>query len=164
MSNNSDRISHGRKPLERFNLQDLITIKEENSNKTNSIKNKIYELLQQDHIKSQAYVFSKKYNVDQVLAEELFFKYEINKVIEFTEFYHIVLKGDTKNYKEAIEYAFKNGFSFVPKEVSIFEQERMNFENKFNLNLTKTYHRDVPGSSSHYDEHNATRALDQGSE
>ena len=29
MSNNNDKVLHGRKPLERFNLQDLVTVNKE---------------------------------------------------------------------------------------------------------------------------------------
>mgnify|MGYP001594650689 CR=1 FL=1 len=124
---------------------------------------RLYGELQKSQIASETYVFARKYGLSLSLAGIVISKFNGNviKAVEFTEFYKDVLQGNFNDYLSVVENAAKNRFSFVPKEISLLEQEVMNKEGKFNLDLTRTYYRDVPGSSSHYEEHNATRALDR---
>ncbi|MEK6835726.1 MAG: hypothetical protein AABX55_01770 [Nanoarchaeota archaeon] len=110
-----------------------------------------------DQFESEAYIMGKKYGnfgLDEVLAYEAILKFgNYNKALEFTDFYFKELKGDISFYIQAVENAAKNGFSYTPKEVSLFEQENMNLQNRFNLDLNQTYHRDRVASSEHYYEH-----------
>ncbi len=158
MSNNSIRSQHG-KPLERASIDDLVTISDKKPD-TSLSDIEYYKAMQNNTLASEAYIGAKKYGLSMdiaVKARELLGR---DKFHEFTEFYLRRLKEDPKLYMQAVEFVAKNGFSFMPNEVSLLEQEVMNFQNKFNLDLNRNYYRDRVGSSTHYDEHNATRALD----
>ena len=114
-----------------------------------------------DHLSSRVYVLSQKYNLSIGEAETAIISFgSYNKALEFTDFFDkILLKYgiNRKDYLEIVKKASKNDFSFVPKEMSLLEQEVINLQNKFNLNLMQTYHRDVPDSSVHYYEHIVSR-------
>ena len=148
--------------LKKAKIKDLITISDERIS-TNLDKINNYKEMQNNPLMSEAYIAARRYELNIDVAVKAIELLGHDKFQEFTDFYFKIIKGDPKDYIEAVAYAAKNGFCFTPKEVSMLEQEVMNFQNKFNLDLTQTYHRDVPGSSSHYHEHNATRALDQSS-
>ena len=101
-----------------------------------------YKNMQEDQIKSQAYILSKKYGLDEEVAEQVILKLGYFNAIGFTElFFKINLKDSAVliKYMETVEETAKKSFSFFEnnQKISLLEQEVINFQNKFNLNLNK---------------------------
>lgn len=160
---------------------------------------RLYRELQENPTASEAYVFARRYGLSLSLAGIVISKFndDVTKAIKFTEFYKSINGSNWDNYPQEAEIAAKNDFSFIQKDLSILEQEVMNFETRYNLSSaisqikvlekegkleevksrSKDKKRDkffrfhptdldsmsdyLGRTSSHHDEHNATRALDR---
>lgn len=159
MSNHSLRETHGRILPRNVTINtDLSSTDEIKSEKISANQVSKYLLLQKDEdaTNSEAYILSKKFNLDFEYAQETIKLLGYSKAIEFTDLF-FKNKLENLNYLQTLRLAHEEGFSVLKKETSLLEQEVMNFQSKFNLNLTQTYYRDVPGSSSHYLEHIGSR-------
>ena len=160
MSNHKDLLQHKL-------IKEPIPDNGEEFRKVSSEELKNYVLLQSDQLKSEASILSKIYQLPREDAEEALelTNGDYNKALYFTDYILKILKIGKADYISAFRIVCKDGLkSLIRQPVSLLEQEVMNFDGKFNLKSTQTYHRDVPGSSTHYDEHNATKALDQDSD
>ncbi len=101
-----------------------------------------YNYMQKNQIKSRAYILAKKYGLEEEVAEHIISKLGYFGAIGFTEsFFKKNLKDSDVliKYIEAVEDAAKNKTYFFRnnQKISLLEQEIMNFQNKFNLDLNK---------------------------
>jgi hypothetical protein len=133
-------------------LDDEISIPIKNISEISHEELKNYALMQQNPASSEAYILSKKHDINLKCAQEAIKLFGYSKAIEFTELFFKTTDGKI-DYLKTLRLAHKEGFSVLKKELSLLEQEVMNFESKFNLNLTQTYHKELPSSSAHYYEH-----------
>jgi hypothetical protein len=116
-----------------------------------------YMELQKDPIKSEAYIISKIYNLNQELIQKMIMEIGHLKTLEFTDFYFKILKRQANDFFDSYESAKKGGFSFVPKETSLLEKEVSECQKKFNLDLNQVNYRGEVSDSSHYHEHFGSR-------
>ena len=154
MSNNKQSLHHKliRQPLDEKEEMVMKKISSE------ELKN--YALMQQDPTNSQAYILSKKYNLNCEEVEEALklLKGDSSKFMYFTEVILNEFKINRTNYLGAMRRISEGSLESLKRQpTSLLEQAVMESENKFNLNLTQTSYKDVPESSSHYDEHFASR-------
>jgi len=115
----------------RFEALEQITRQGLPENKINE-----YNKLGESEIKSEAYIFSKKYGLNLELSGYVISKIGYISAIKFTDMFNS-LKLDLKDYKDYFDKSINGDFSFIPKETSLLEKEVSECNKKFGFDINQ---------------------------